>query len=155
MKIGFSLSLCVNDIMNGKVDINDVLVIITRTKIHGPDEMHKIMQAYFYDGRIDRENPNFRTQSIEERREFMYETVQIAADIAAQLYNTGKLHQPRLFGITPQTVFNQNETWMDLAPTMDSKNENVVAAWKSYQMLLRLSESTLPVVPEHIRKEQK
>jgi hypothetical protein len=155
MKIGFSLSLCVNDIMNGKVDIDEVLVIITRTKINSADEMYRIMKSYYFDSRIDRENPDFRSQTQEERRQFSEETITLAANIAAQLYEQGKLHQPRLYGVTPETVFNQDETWMDLAPTVQSKNENVVSAWKNYQMLLKLTGDKKLVVPEHIRKEDK
>ena len=38
MKIGLSYSRCVRDIVDGKVDINDVLVIIARTNFDPRDD---------------------------------------------------------------------------------------------------------------------
>ena len=48
MKIGLSYSRCVRDIVDGKVDIDDVLVIIARTDFdpHNDDQWSGIWEGY-------------------------------------------------------------------------------------------------------------
>ena len=46
--IGFSLSFCISDIMEGKIDVKDVLAIITSTKMMGPvREFAKTAWTYY------------------------------------------------------------------------------------------------------------
>jgi hypothetical protein len=48
MKIGLSYSRCIRDIVEGKVDIDDVLVIIARTDFdpHNDDQWAGIWEGY-------------------------------------------------------------------------------------------------------------
>jgi len=52
MKIGLSYSRCVRDIVDGVVDINDVLVIISRTDFdpHDSEQWSGIWQGYHQRG---------------------------------------------------------------------------------------------------------
>jgi len=52
MKIGLSLSRCMRDILEGKVDINDVLVIVARTDVDPNNDEHwrGIWDGYIYGG---------------------------------------------------------------------------------------------------------
>ena len=139
MRIGFSFGGCLNDILSGKVDYDDVLLIIARTRMATIDIVDSVVNAYIWDGRIvaptldDKEN---------------------ATQIGRRLYREGKLHQPRLFDMYPQPVLDDRDIWMDLAPTINSDNEAVVKAWKNYQMVLRLAEEEKPAMPMHLPKKR-
>ena len=85
MKIGTSLGKCVKDLLDGKIAYDDVLFIVSNTR--GPDEekLREIMSEYWY-GYLS--NPAYDLSAY---------TEQEAQDIAVQLFNDGKLFQPRMF----------------------------------------------------------
>ncbi|MNK46315.1 hypothetical protein D3C87_650990 [compost metagenome] len=131
MKIGFSFGRCIDDILNGRIAYEDVLVIVARTRIPTVEDIRPVVAAYVYERYIN--------GSIDD-----------ATAIGERLFREGKLHQPRCFDARVTHV-EHSGVWMDLAPTINTDNETVVQAWKSYQMLLRLTEENKPVVPEHIK----
>ena len=95
MKIGLSYSRCVRDIVDGEVDIKDVLVIITRTDFNPnvDNEWTSIWEGY---------GGGQHMGSIWSRPEWAgYDNEEIFRKVSTELYNTGKMHQPRQFGAHP------------------------------------------------------
>jgi hypothetical protein len=132
MKIGLSYSRCVRDIVDGKVDINDVLIVIARTDFDPRDEdqwkgiwtgygggMHLggAWTAPEWSGYMD--EARFREVSIE-------------------LLDSGRLHQPRQFGSHPRRL---PYYWLDTVLTPEEMNGNptVKSAWEQFQIVAGLS----------------
>ena len=85
MKIGLSYSRCVRDIVDGTVDIEDVLLIIARTDFdpHDDDKWKGIWIGYHdYHGLS---NPEWAGYHDEDQ----------FRSVSIELWETGKLHQPR------------------------------------------------------------
>jgi hypothetical protein len=127
MKVGLSFSRCVSDIVDGFVDITDVLVIISRTKFNPKIEEHwqEIYTGYTRSRTWD--------NNISEEK---------YKDITLRLYNTGRLHQPREFGEYPASV---NYYWLEtVLPNEElEKNLAVKNAWDQFQLIAGLSGVTL------------
>ena len=94
MKIGLSFSRCVRDIVEGRVDMNNVLVIIARTDFDpGIDEQWlNIWQRY-----TERNG-----WSPAEWADYTDTDQELFRQVSLDLYRGGKLHQPRKFGIRAQ-----------------------------------------------------
>lgn len=133
MKIGFSFGRCISDINTGKIALEDVLVIIARTRIESREHIQGVVDYYA--------NSSYIGGS--------YET---ALEIAYKLWDTGRIHQPRLFNHQPTQIGHSiNDAWMDLVPTNISDDENVAAAWRNYQIMLRMSADEKPTIPSHLK----
>jgi len=128
MKIGLSLSRCMRDILEERVDIEDVLVIIARTDIDPHDAEHwaQIWEGYLYGG-LSR--PEWA--GLESREDAM-------RDILVSLFESGKLHQPRQFGAHPRRLPYH---WLDALPpnTEIDKNPAMKKAWDNFNMIAGLS----------------
>lgn len=134
MKIGLSYSRCIRDIVDGKVDIRDVLVIITRTD---------------FDPRIDEQWTNIWTGygggqtfgspfSNAEWMDYPAEDEIKFREVSINLLESGKLHQPRQFGAHPS---RRREIWLETV-LPDSELESrpaVKEAWDNFQMLAGLT----------------
>ena len=131
MKVGFSFGRCVNDILNGRVDINDVLVIVSRTRIDKVDQVRPIIQSYIWDRYIQGD-------------------LDEAVRIGEALYTNAKLHQPRLFGQHAIHV-ESKDIWLNLVPASDLMDESVANAWKQIQVMERLALDKKPELPEHLK----
>ena len=120
MKIGFSFGRCVKDIVDGVVDIGDVVVIITRTKMLDDEMVRIVIDQYLTFG------PLVDMDSVR------------CQEVAKQLWDSGKLHQPRQFG---QRYASRpyGLHWMDLFPSIVDQNPSVVDAWNNYRMMLTLA----------------
>lgn len=139
MKIGLSYSRCVRDIVEGKVDINDVLVIIARTDFDPRDDKQwqGIWQGYA--GGSNRGNmirmfggSNPEWHGCSEEDEDLFRKVSV------DLYEMGKLHQPRQFGSHPRRM---PYFWLEtVLIDEDLKNNSAVnAAWDQFQILAGLA----------------
>lgn len=126
MKIGFSFGKCVRDLVEGVVELDDVVVIVSRTAVHNEDHIREMISAYSMDGYL-------RGANLEKSQE-----------VALELYRTGRIHQPRLFGQYFHQPANEDFVWMDLFPTNNSGNPMVKKAWDSYRMLMRLEADKMP-----------
>jgi hypothetical protein len=126
MKIGFSLGKCVRDIVNGTVNIDDVIVIVTRTRLVKDEHFEQLRWSYG-----------------SERDYWLGLDVDECMRVSLELFHEGKLHQPRLAGAVFYSPVTNDFVWMDLAPTANSDNAMVQAAWAKYQMVAKLS-STAP-----------
>jgi len=122
MKIGFSLGRCVRDIVNGLVKIDDVAWIIAGTYIETEEQLHDVIAQYAYE-------PTYLSElDIDECQR-----------TALQLYDSGRVLQPRMMGIR-RTKVPEGAVWAELFPTVLSEKEAVKTAWNSYRMMLQLTE---------------
>ena len=128
MKIGLSLSRCMRDILEERVDIDDVLVIIARTDVdpHNDNHWKQIWEGYLYGGYS---NPEWAG---------LEDSEQAMRDILVSLHDSGKLHQPRQFGAHPARL---PYYWLDtFAPEEEiASNPAAQKAWDNYKLIAGLS----------------
>ena len=143
MKIGLSYSRCVKDIVDGKVDIADVLVIIARTDFdpHDADQWQSIWQGYaggsdanLMRGFFGGTNPEWSGYGDED--EDLFRSVSI------ELWETGKLHQPRKFNAHPK---RRPEIWLEAVLPSEELEKNPAAklAWDKFQTVAGLTNVNL------------
>lgn len=143
MKIGLSYSRCVRDIVEGKVDIADVLVVIARTDFDPRDdkEWESIWEGYAGGstrGSMIRmfggSNPEWSNYGAEDEDRFR--------SVSIELYESGKLHQPRKFGAHAR---RSSYYWLETVLPSDELESNpaVKAAWDQFQVLAGLSGTVL------------
>ena len=141
MKIGLSYSRCVRDIVDGVVDINDVLVLITRTDFDPRDaeQWQGIWLGYgggpdngYTTGFFSQSNPEWAGYHDEDQ----------FRSVSIELWETGKLHQPRKFGAHPQ---RRPEIWLEaVLPSSELEtNPAAKAAWDKFQMIAGLTNVNL------------
>jgi len=130
VKIGLSFSRCMRDIVDGRVSMDDVLIIISRTNFdpNNDAEWNSIWNGYHHgtglsdpawiDYPHDAE-PKFRT-------------------FAEQLWRSGKLHQPRRFGAGGP---RRPEIWLETMLMDADLEQNSLAkeAWNSFKMAAALT----------------
>jgi len=134
MKIGLSYSRCVRDIVDGVVDIKDVLVLITRTDFDPNVDEEWISIWNGYRMRSGWSNPEWYDYEEEDEQKFR--------DVSIELYNTGKMHQPRKFGAHPS---RRPEIWLEtVLPSSELEtNPAAKAAWEKFQVIAGLTSVTL------------
>jgi hypothetical protein len=134
MKIGLSYSRCVRDIVDGTVDINDVLVLITRTDFdpHDDEQWNQIWQGYRQ--RSGWSNPEWANYSEEDEDRFR--------SISIELWETGRMHQPRKFGAHPS---RRPEIWLETVLPSSELELNPAAkdAWDQFQTVAGLANVSL------------
>ena len=139
MKIGLSYSRCVRDIVDGVVDIADVLIVITRTDFDPRDDeqWQGIWQGYAggSDAAVMR---GFFGGSNPEWYGYKDEDEDLFRSVSIELWETGKLHQPRKFGAHPQ---RRPEIWLEaVLPNSElEKNPSAKMAWDKFQTIAGLS----------------
>lgn len=121
MKIGFSTGRCIADIVNGVVDINDVLLIVARTLMQNEEGVSSVITQYHWRG-------TFGDAKLED-----------CIDVAIKLWRSGRIYEPRAMG-QYVTSAPQDCLWMDLFPTAPTANEAVKNAWEQYRMLINMVE---------------
>lgn len=134
MKIGLSYSRCVRDIVDGIVDINDVLIIIARTDFdpHNDEQWANIWNGYRIP--LGRSNPEWDDYTDEDEAKFRSTTI--------ELYNTGRMHQPRQFGAYAS---RRSEIWLEAVLPSSELDRNPAAkdAWDKFQIVAGLTNVTL------------
>jgi hypothetical protein len=126
VKIGYSLSRCVKDIAEGRVDPEDVSVLITGTHFDPTldDQWNEIWHGYAYEQR----GPWTGLRHCEDK----------VRAVICQLWHDGKIHQPRKFGAHPRsTAYHWREVVL-----MDSEldgNPAARTAWEQFKMIAGLS----------------
>ena len=142
MKIGLSFSRCVRDIVEGRVDISDVLVIIARTDFdpNVDKEWQSIWQGYAGGSNrgsmirmLNGANPEWAdTDHTEE--EFRA--------VSKDLWDFGKLHQPRKFGAHVRRLPYH---WMEAIPDEDEMTGHpaVLDAWHQFKTVAGLTGTKL------------
>ena len=134
MKIGMSFSRCLRDVVEARVDIVDVLVIIARTDFDPHNDLHwnSIWTNYRYGGLSNPEWADAEPNMSDADASAVYR------NIAIQLYDGGKLHQPRQFGTTPVRV-HSSYIWLDVELQPQDRTPVQQKAWEQYQILSGLS----------------
>jgi len=143
MKIGLSYSRCVRDIVDGHVDIDDVLVIIARTDFdpHDDEQWASIWTGYgggttnaYTRGFFSHSNPEWAGYSAEDEGKFRL--------ISTELWDQGKFHQPRKFGAHPQ---RRPEIWLEAVLPSEELEKNPAAktAWDKFQTVAGLTNVNL------------
>lgn len=134
MKIGLSYSRCVRDIVDGRVDIKDVLIVIARTDFDPNDDESwaGIWEGYGGGGTFGNplSNPEWMDYPAEDEIKFR--------QVSIDLWNQGKFHQPRKFGAHPRRLPHY---WLEaglLTEDIDS-NPAVKKAWEQFQILAGLA----------------
>ena len=134
MKIGLSYSRCVRDIVDGVVDIADVLIIISRTDFdpHDNEQWQGIWQGYHQRGGWSQ--PEWGHYAEEDEDRFR--------SVSIELWETGKLHQPRKFGAHPS---RRPEIWLEaVLPSSElKKNPAAKIAWDKFQTVAGLTNVNL------------
>ena len=126
MKVGLSLSRCLRDVYEGKVEENDVLVIIARTDIDPSNDKHwkQIWDGYLYGGLSYPE-----WQGMEDHEDGMRQ-------LLINLYDDGKLHQPRQFKAHPQRM---PYYWLECFVPPEEMSPAQQKVWDNYQLITGLS----------------
>jgi hypothetical protein len=136
MKIGLSYSRCVLDIVEGRVDIEDVLVVVARTDFDPRDDNQwaGIWEGYCFGGMSRAEWGHYDFNSKEDEDKFR--------SVSTMLWEDGKLHQPRKFGAHPA---RRPEFWLEtiLVSEEIETNPAVKAAWNNFQVVAGLTNTTL------------
>jgi hypothetical protein len=143
MKIGLSYSRCIRDIVEGVVNMDDVLVIITRTDFDPNDDKQwsSIWQGYgggnqTYSSRgiFGGSYPEWAKYNDDDEIKFR--------NITQHLYKEGKIHQPRKFGANPA---RRPEIWLEaVLPSSELENNPAVKnAWDKFQTIAKLSSVNL------------
>jgi hypothetical protein len=135
MKIGLSYSRCVRDIVEGTVDISDVLVIVARTDFdpHDDEQWSGIWRGY--------SGGSFLNMNME-WGEYGAEDEQRFRDVSCELYDLGKMHQPRQFGAHPRRL---PYYWLEAIVSPDELESRpaVKDAWDQFQMISGLANTPL------------
>jgi hypothetical protein len=132
MKIGLSYSRCILDIVEGRVDVEDVLVLITRTDFdpHDDEQWAGIWQGYTLGGMSNAEWSDYDLNNKDHEDKFR--------SVSIMLYDDGKMHQPRKFGARPQ---RRPEIWLEaVLPNSELENNPAAkAAWAKFQTVASLT----------------
>jgi hypothetical protein len=134
VKIGLSYSRCVRDIVDGVVDMNDVLVLITRTDFDPRDDKQWTSIWEGYHSRSGWSMPEWANYPEEDELKFR--------NISIDLYDSGKIHQPRQFGAHPTRL---PYIWLEtVLPSEElDKNPMLKGAWEKFQVLSGLTGTEL------------
>jgi len=126
MKIGLSLSRCILDIAEGRVDLEDVMILITGTHFDPTldDQWDNIWAGYAYEERAVWGG----LRHVEDH----------VRAIVLQLWHDGKIHQPRKFGARPH---HARHHWREVILVDEELELNLTAkkAWEQYQIVAGLS----------------
>jgi hypothetical protein len=132
MKIGLSYSRCILDIVEGRVDMDDVLVLITRTDFDPRDDEQwsGIWSGYCLGGMSNPEWSNYDLDNKDHEDKFR--------SVSIMLYEDGKMHQPRQFGAHPR---RRPEIWLEaVLPNSELENNpSAKMAWEKFQTVAALS----------------
>ncbi len=134
MKVGLSYSRCVRDIVDGVVDIKDVLVVITRTDFdpHNDDQSKGIWEGYAGGSGQGSlwSHPEWYGYTPEDETRFR--------KVSIELWEQGKFHQPRKFGARPQRL---PYYWLEAGLQTEDieRNVSVKKAWEQFQIIAGLA----------------
>ena len=137
MKIGLSLSRCVRDIADGKVDIEEILVVIARTNFDPLDEKQwaSIWRGYGGGtGNLRWSNPEWCGYDDEDEDRIR--------SICIELQETGKLFQPRKDGGNPRRM---HYYWLETILPSEELESNPAAkkAFEQFQLVAGLTNTKL------------
>ncbi|MDA9953094.1 hypothetical protein N9D61_01925 [Planktomarina sp.] len=132
MKVGLSFSRCIRDIVEARVEFDDVLVVVSRTDFdpHNGQHWEGIWDGYRYGGMSNPEWAGAEPTLSDEEASNVYRNV------AKQLYDSGKFHQPRQFGAHPPRM---PYYWLECVMTPEEHNPAQQKAWDNYKLITDLA----------------
>lgn len=132
MKVGLSLSRCILDIVENRVPAYDVLVIVARTDFDpGIDQQwESIWRGYTIGGASRAEWGNYAYDNQDHNDKFR--------NVAIDLWQAGKIHQPRKFGIN---LMRYQWHWLEtMLPSSELETRPAVKdAWEQFKLVAELS----------------
>ncbi len=132
MKVGFSLGRCVRDIVTEIVAYEDVAFIITGTALRDEAAIKWCVEDYLM------------------RRDYLWGLEKEPCEkVALDLWNDGKLFQPRLQNIQAFRI-PEGAIWADLFPTNVSDSDAVKKAWEAYRFMLHMTTQVHEDLKEHL-----
>lgn len=141
MKIGLSFSRCVLDIVEGRVDINDVLVVVARTDFNPTidDQWKDVWIGYGGGGDLSR---SVFSSSLPEWSSYSDDDEEQFRKVSIDLWEQGKLHQPRKFGAHPRRM---PYYWLETVLPSEELEDNPAAkmAWEKFKSIAGLTNVTL------------
>jgi hypothetical protein len=143
MKIGLSYSRCVRDIVDGTVDINDVLVIVARTDFDPRDDKQwQGIWTGYGGGSPNMSGFNGFSRSAPEWAGYNDEAR--FREVSINLMDSGRLHQPRKFGAYPSRLpYYWLETFLP-----DNELEKNPAAKKAFEKFKMIAGLVSPATSE-------
>ena len=120
MLIGLSVSKCIADIMQQKINPDDVLLIIGRTDFH-LEHLDTLIEQY----------QSYRGEWYDFDRDDL-------KGILTRFYTEGKIHQPRQFGTNPPMA-HRGKHWMRVVYEPHDLSETAQRAWDRYLLLAGLT----------------
>ena len=106
-KVGRSLSFCVRDIVEGKVNISDVHRIQAGTKISSEEILARVIEQY--------------------KKSYWRDNPDLAEEVCRRLFREGKISQARLRKEHPEGSV-EGSWWVD---TDDHRFQDSLAEWRS------------------------
>jgi hypothetical protein len=110
--------------------MDDVLLIITRTKSEDIEKFIGVVKDYYDEGNYTSRRPEDYNLAVKPWPE--------VETLARRLYNSGKIHQPRNFvGLGSQFIHPElsNDVWIEVSPKNRNSTPAVVQAYEQYKML--------------------
>ena len=134
MKVGLSYSKCILDIVEGKVDMDDVLVVVSRTDFDPNDDEHWKAIWTGYTTRFFGAGDSWGDYDTSDK-----EAEKLFRDASLKLFNFGKLHQPRRFGSRPVKLGPMH--WLEtFLPSEELENNPTVkSAWDQFKFVAGLT----------------
>jgi hypothetical protein len=129
VKVGLSYNRCIVDILDGRVQERDVLVIVARTKF---DPHNDQQWADLYGGYWQAWSKSNYTESD-------------YRDLTIRMYDNGQIHQPRLFDAGRRHLGSQivgpGTHWRDLVLIPEDLEQQPAAKdlWDKFRIVARLS----------------
>lgn len=143
MKIGLSYSRCVREIVDGKIDIEEVLLIIARTDFDPHDDVQwKSIWTGYGGGASGNAMRGIFGGSFPEWMDYADEDEDRFRSVSIELWESGKLHQPRQFGAHPRRL---PYIWLEtVLPSEElDANPTLKMAWEKFQTLAQLTSTEL------------
>ena len=130
MKIGLSYSRCVRDLVDGTVDVADVLVVIARTDFDPHDDQQWSNIWNGYREPYGSSNPEWAKYTPEDEDRFR--------SVSIELWELGLLHQPRKFGARPRRL---PYYWLETGLPSEELDRfpTVKLAWEHFQTIAGLT----------------
>ena len=132
MKVGLSFGRCIRDIVVARVEFDDVLVIVSRTDFDPHNDRHweGIWNGYRYGGLSNPEWAGAEPTLSDEDANDVYRNV------TKNLYDNGKLHQPRQFKAHPRRM---PYYWLECFVPPEEMSPAQQKAWDNYKLITDLA----------------
>jgi hypothetical protein len=136
MYVGTSLGKCLRSLLMDEVSEADVLLIITRTKAKDLEQFLFIVKEYYEGSNYSSRHPEEYDLAVKPWNE--------VEELATQLYQDGKIHQPRNFAVLGGQFIHpdlSNDVWIEVSPKSRNTTPAVVQAYEHYKTLDALTKT--------------